>query len=397
MRILAIRGANLASLADEFELDLAAEPLASAGLFAITGATGAGKSTLLDAMCAALFDRTPRLEGHSRHKLDDRGGKEVGAFDVRTLLRRTAASGWAEVDFEGRDHHRYRARWEIRRARDRTDGALRDQARSLVRLSDGARLGGTRREIQAAIDDALGLTFEQFRRSALLAQGEFAAFLRADPGDRAELLERVTGTALYGALSIAAHRRAGELANERRTLTAVRDAAACWTDDARAVATTAAGAARAALDEARAREAALIDASRWRAQRTRLADELGTARRRRRDADAAVAAARPRAERLAAVERAAPLQAPWTAAATARQRQAAAASAELQTRTAATRATARAAAERTAAATAAAALATARAAAERASAAIAAAALADARIAELTRTAVGARRRADEA
>ena len=74
MRLLAIRGANLASLADEFEVDLAAEPLASAGLFAITGATGAGKSTLLDAVCAALFNVTPRLEGRSRFEVGRDGG-----------------------------------------------------------------------------------------------------------------------------------------------------------------------------------------------------------------------------------------------------------------------------------------------------------------------------------
>ena len=60
MRILAIRGQNLASLARSFELDLAHGALAGVGLFAITGPVGAGKSTLLDALCLALFDRTPR-------------------------------------------------------------------------------------------------------------------------------------------------------------------------------------------------------------------------------------------------------------------------------------------------------------------------------------------------
>ena len=61
MKILAIRGQNLASLAEEFEVDLAGGALGGAGLFAITGPTGAGKSTLLDALCRALFDRAPRL------------------------------------------------------------------------------------------------------------------------------------------------------------------------------------------------------------------------------------------------------------------------------------------------------------------------------------------------
>ena len=62
MKILAIRGRNLASLEGDFEIDFTAEPLLSAGIFAISGPTGAGKSTLLDAMCLALFSRTPRTD-----------------------------------------------------------------------------------------------------------------------------------------------------------------------------------------------------------------------------------------------------------------------------------------------------------------------------------------------
>ena len=60
MKILAIRGRNLASLEGDFEIDFTVEPLLSAGIFAISGPTGAGKSTLLDTMCLALFARTPR-------------------------------------------------------------------------------------------------------------------------------------------------------------------------------------------------------------------------------------------------------------------------------------------------------------------------------------------------
>ncbi|MDQ3298392.1 MAG: AAA family ATPase, partial [Myxococcota bacterium] len=203
MRILAIRGCNLASLAGEFEIDLAGAPLGDAGVFAIVGNTGAGKSTLLDALCVALFDRTPRLTNHSRVVVgrgdDDPGA--LGAQDVRTLLRRGAASGWAEVDFESGDARRYRARWSVRRARGQTDGTLQDQQLSLTAIDSSGgtheRLGGTKTETLKAIVARLGLSFDQFRRSALLAQGEFAAFLRADGKDRSELLERMTGTEIY--------------------------------------------------------------------------------------------------------------------------------------------------------------------------------------------------------
>ena len=240
MKILAIRGCNLASLAGEFEIDLARGPLAAAGVFAIVGPTGAGKSTLLDAMCAALFDRTPRLANHSQFKVGrtDDDPATLGSQDVRTLLRRGAASGYAEVDFESGDRRRYRARWAVRRARGTSDGNLQDVQVSLAALDADARicerLGGTKTETLKAIVERLGLTFDQFRRSALLAQGDFAAFLRADGKDRSELLERMTGTEIYSRLSIAAHLRAALAEQQLRDQHGAALAIAVLADDARA-------------------------------------------------------------------------------------------------------------------------------------------------------------------
>ena len=95
MRILAIRGKNLASLAGEFAIDFQAEPLGSAGLFAITGPTGAGKSTLLDALCLALYEKTPRLAKARGEHIPDVGDNDVLPADPRTILRRGAAEGYA--------------------------------------------------------------------------------------------------------------------------------------------------------------------------------------------------------------------------------------------------------------------------------------------------------------
>ena len=61
MKILAIRLKNLTSIEGTVEVDFTAEPLRSAGIFAISGPTGAGKSTLLDALCLALYDKAPRF------------------------------------------------------------------------------------------------------------------------------------------------------------------------------------------------------------------------------------------------------------------------------------------------------------------------------------------------
>ncbi|MBL8755107.1 MAG: AAA family ATPase [Planctomycetes bacterium] len=211
MKILAIRGENLASLQAPFALELERAPLATAGIFAITGPVGAGKSTLLDALCLPLFDRTPRLTGKSSVRVGDAtAGEEhwLGERDPRTLLRREAMAGFAEVDFRGRDGVRYRARWSVRRAR-RGSGRLQQQELALHDLDRGHVVSaGSRSEVLAAIQARLGLDFAQFCRSVLLAQGEFAAFLRAKPEERAKLLETLTGADVYRRLSKAAHERA---------------------------------------------------------------------------------------------------------------------------------------------------------------------------------------------
>ncbi|QDQ26916.1 AAA family ATPase [Chitinimonas arctica] len=212
MRILAIRGKNLASLAGEFAVDFQQAPLAAAGLFTISGPTGAGKSTLLDALCLALYDATPRLLKASARGVDlpDVAGKTVAPHDTRTLLRRGAADGYAEVDFIGGDGLAYRARWSVRRAGGKAGGSLQAVAMSLNRLADGQPLGGTKSEVKAEIEQRLGLGFEQFTRAVLLAQNEFSAFLKADDSERGELLETLTGSTIYSEISKRAFARCKE-------------------------------------------------------------------------------------------------------------------------------------------------------------------------------------------
>ena len=212
MKILAIRLKNLASLAGPFEIDFTAEPLASAGLFAITGPTGAGKSTLLDALCLALFGAVPRLNNTGRDaKVPDVDG-EIGTGDPRTLLRRGTGEGYAEVDFVGIDGRRYRARWEANRAREKAGGKLQVSRQSLRDLDQDQLLASQKGEYKTQLEAALGLNFEQFTRAVLLAQSEFSAFLKADDNDRSELLEKLTDTALYTRLG----RRAFDKTKEAR-------------------------------------------------------------------------------------------------------------------------------------------------------------------------------------
>ncbi|MCA1334427.1 AAA family ATPase [Pseudooceanicola marinus] len=202
MQILSIRGENIASLAKPFEICLDDGPLASAGLFAITGETGAGKSSLLDAMCLALYGDCPRLSGSgTREAVEDVDGSALRATDARMVLRRGAARGLAEVTFRATDGEVYTAGWSARRARDRIDGRLQAVDRSLVRASDGQVLESQLSRVNDRVTELTGLTYDEFRRTVLLAQGDFDAFLSAQTGERAAILEKVTGTQVYRDIS----------------------------------------------------------------------------------------------------------------------------------------------------------------------------------------------------
>lgn len=205
MRILAVRGRNLASL-PRFDVQFDDGPDAPGHLIAIVGPTGAGKSTLLDAVCLALYDRAPRLLGAREVAVDK---NEAHGHDPRAIMRRGAADSQAEVDLVGFDREVYRATWEAWRAHRRSDGRLQAQRLSLIHLPSGRELtGATKTETLASIQELVGLSFDEFRRAVLLAQGDFSAFLNARADERAELLEKMTGTHVYGEISRRAFERA---------------------------------------------------------------------------------------------------------------------------------------------------------------------------------------------
>ncbi|QEW07345.1 AAA family ATPase [Nitrincola iocasae] len=188
MRILSLRLKNLNSLKGEFLIDFRQPPFTETSLFAITGATGAGKTTLLDALCLALYHQTPRM-------------KVISAASNELMTRHTAEA-LAEVEFEVKGVG-YRAFWSQRRAREQADGKLQAPKVELAELHSGKLLSTRIQEKLQLTETLTGLDFERFTRSMLLAQGGFAAFLNAGANERAELLEELTGTEIYGRLSAA--------------------------------------------------------------------------------------------------------------------------------------------------------------------------------------------------
>jgi len=198
MKIISLRFKNINSLKGEWKIDFSKEPFASNGLFAITGPTGAGKTTLLDAICLALYHQTPRLNEPS---------------PAEKVMTRHTSECLAEVEFSVKDKH-YRAFWEVRRARNKSDGKLQGAKVELAILgaqtddidSDEHAIGDVIladkvRDKLDCIAEITGLDFGRFTKSMLLAQGGFSAFLNAAAGERAELLEELTGTEVYGQIS----------------------------------------------------------------------------------------------------------------------------------------------------------------------------------------------------
>lgn len=200
MRILQVRFKNLNSLAGEWEIDLTQPAFTSDGIFAITGPTGAGKTTILDAICLALYGRTPRLNKVTK------SGNEI--------MSRQTGECFAEVTFETQVG-RFRCHWSQHRSRKKSDGELQAPKHEIANADTGEIFESKMKGVADHIESATGMDFDRFTRSMLLAQGGFAAFLQAAPDERAPILEQITGTEIYSHISIRVHERRSQ---ERKQL-----------------------------------------------------------------------------------------------------------------------------------------------------------------------------------
>ena len=200
MKFLKLEILNLASL-DRPEgetVDFEHGVLGNSTIFSIVGTTGSGKSTLLDAICLPLYGRAPRYpmkkgergQGIKIYGTADEGeNNRLAPTDPRNILTRGKKKGYSKLTFLANNGTVYRAEWNIKFKTKRYENA----ETSLFRLISE---NGTIREEVADWNDLpsiIGLDFDQFLCTVLIAQGSFAHFIKADENDRYELLEKLIG------------------------------------------------------------------------------------------------------------------------------------------------------------------------------------------------------------
>ncbi|MCW3113729.1 MAG: Exonuclease SbcC [Segetibacter sp.] len=193
MKIISIKFLNLNSLKGEHEIRFNEAPFTESGLFAITGPTGAGKTTILDAITVGLYGRV--------HRHDKEASESMTRF---------TGESFAEVEFEV-NGKLYRARWSIRRSRNKPDGALQTAKMELAdSVTGNIIVAHPLLAVQNKIVELCGLDYSQFLRSVMLSQGDFTRFLKASENERSELLEKITDTGIYSQISAYVFEKAKE-------------------------------------------------------------------------------------------------------------------------------------------------------------------------------------------
>jgi len=197
MKIISIEFSNINNLKGDNKISFDTLPLLDVGIFAITGPTGSGKSTLLDVITLALFNKIPRFK------------KAISKSDIQGLgsvmtLHTSQASAKIVYEILGK---RYTSSWEVSKNRN---GKLRDY-QMYIYDHTGTPLDLKRSEVPAKNEEIIGLKYDQFIKSIILSQGQFAKFLKADKNERGQLLENLTGSYIYRNLGAAAYQKHKDL------------------------------------------------------------------------------------------------------------------------------------------------------------------------------------------
>lgn len=205
MRIQKLIIHNIASIEDA-KIDFEKSPLSDSALFLICGETGSGKTTLLDAICLALYKTTPRVErtsGEFYKEVNpfDHQTDEIKTKDERQMMRRNTTEAYSQLDFIGNNNIPYTAKWYCYRAHKKTSGKIQPAEWSLTNLQTNnifTKVNDVKSEIAAVI----GLNFEQFCRTTMLAQGEFTKFLLSNVDEKSDILEKLTNTRKFSLIGM---------------------------------------------------------------------------------------------------------------------------------------------------------------------------------------------------
>lgn len=203
MKIFKLQFKNLNSLVGEWTIDFTIPEFEEQGIFAITGPTGAGKSTILDAICLALYGKTPRLEKITSGQND--------------IMSRQTGECFSSLEFKTNNRH-YRVLWSQSKARKKADGNLQSAQHIIEDLTSNKTLEDKLSKVTDKIIEITGMDFEHFTRAMLLAQGGFAKFLHSTPDERSPILEKITGTQIYSEISQKAHERNNQEKNNLEIL-----------------------------------------------------------------------------------------------------------------------------------------------------------------------------------
>lgn len=201
MKIKELHIRNIASIekADiNFETDLndrySGQP---SPIFLISGDTGVGKSVILDSICLAIYKTTPRLEGvvnPMSNNFKTNSGEVVSINSLSQYTRLGISSKddcFSEVLFVGNDEKEYTARLAL--------GITRGGKQRNPQWTLKGECGEWQRDtdVKLKIEETIGLSFQQFNRMAMLAQGQFSNFLCGDKKEREEILEQLTNTEIF--------------------------------------------------------------------------------------------------------------------------------------------------------------------------------------------------------
>lgn len=191
---------NIASIEDA-AIDFDKPPLSDTDLFLITGTTGAGKTTLLDAICLALYNTTPRISKGKKQDLQT-NRDNLTECDPRNIMRQNTGYAFSRLVFDGNDGKSYCAEWSVERGtKQKPTSNLSNAVWSIRNITDNVTTSGSvtqsYKEVAEIIRSAVGLDFNQFCRTTMLAQGEFTEFLKSDEKAKAEILEKISGSDIY--------------------------------------------------------------------------------------------------------------------------------------------------------------------------------------------------------